>query len=117
MSQPSCLTADRLTLYLEDALAPPEREAAEEHLSHCLVCRDRLAGTLKDDDEDFSLPASESLKQAARAIPRRRASNPWWGAAAAVLLAALGLTFHARFGVGSRPGSVQGAPTPAVEGT
>ncbi len=101
MSEPSCLTADRLVLYLEDRLESPERTFTEEHLSECLACRDRLAGTFtSEEDEAVSLRAPESLKQAARAIPRRSAAaagSPWYGALAAVLLAALGLTFYARF--------------------
>jgi hypothetical protein len=92
----SCLTPERLTLYLGNRLAEAEREGAEAHLSDCEGCRNRLvvlyASRAGEDRPPFR--ASEALKEAARALarpPERARSRRWLAAAAAVVTAALGL--------------------------
>ena len=68
-----CLSAQRLARYLENRLDPDEREGAEEHLSGCAESRDRLVELHASRRGEPPLErAPESLKRAARAIPRRR---------------------------------------------
>ena len=89
-----CLETVHLRRYIDDRLDSEERRLAEAHLSDCGACRDGLVELYLERDEVSPVHrAPESLKQAARGVPKRRAVTRRRGylAAAAVLAVALGL--------------------------
>lgn len=51
----SCLSAEKIYMYLEKELSPPEEKRVERHLSRCLKCRNAL------EERKFFLQAVEGL--------------------------------------------------------
>ena len=92
----------RLTAYVDGILPPEEREAIEDHLRHCSICREDV----------------DDLRAVAAVLPSRRPARwPWLAAAAAAAILIAMTLFMTRDTVlpetpPSRPRVTATAPTP-----
>jgi hypothetical protein len=90
-----CPDDDRLAAYLDGRLVDAEHEGIERHMAACAFCADRVGAItrlLRDVGETGVVP-DEALARALRLGRHRRAWGvPRWAAAAAVVLAVVGVS-------------------------
>lgn len=67
-----CLTAQTLRRYLDNTLRPAEKLWVEEHLRHCMVCKEALDGFKRHRSDDFM---QSDLEYLSRKIKRRYSSK------------------------------------------
>jgi hypothetical protein len=89
MPQPDHLTEEQIAQYYAHTLAPAQLLAVDDHLAHCEECRDLLYHSANADSQIRALRADLAVKSPARQFP-------FWIAAAALVLLAMGVVLWER---------------------